>query len=71
VKDFPAAQIVSKVLGTVETGQAWLEWADGAQWVRCTKCGLYEMTLAMAPGLKRLREHAVGECGMAEESADV
>ncbi len=65
----PITQIVSKVFGTPAQGQAWLEQdAGGHQHVRCTKCGLREFSPGMAPGLFRLRAHAVQECGLPDES---
>jgi hypothetical protein len=71
MNEFPSAQIVSKVFGTPTTGQAWLEQDAGVhQHVRCTKCGLYELAPGMAPGLLRLRQHAVVECGLPEESTE-
>lgn len=72
MSDLPSAQIVSRVFGVPATGQAWLEQdAGGHQHVRCTRCGLYEFAPGMAPGLVRLRDHAILGCGLAEPGDDV
>lgn len=72
MSELPSTLIVSKVFGAPATGQAWLEQDAGDhQHVRCTKCGLREFAPGMAPGLVRLRAHAVQECGFPDESVEL
>lgn len=60
----PTSQIVSRVWGSPQSGQAWLEEdGDGGLSVRCTRCNLHEPADDEARGLLRLGPHALG-CGL-------